>query len=184
MLTQIRLVSSHAVADPALEAFVQALLCPSEALQVLRGYYTDALHETLLTRLAQLRANDAAGEQKVRRLQKWRLRRVLAFIDANIDKRITLDVLAQVAGMSRMYFAAQFRAAIGQSPRDYLTFRRICLAKRMLRDPARSIVDIAMDVGFQTQSHFTAVFKRTAGTTPARWRELCVEDIEQDELKS
>ena len=178
MLTQTRPASSHAADDLALEGFVRALLCPNEAQQVLRGFYTDALHETLLIRLAQLRAHDAAGQQKVGPLQKWRLRRVLVFIDANIEERITLEVLAQVAGMSRMYFAAQFRAATGQSPRDYLTFRRIGKAKRMLRDPARSIVDIAMDVGFQTQSHFTAVFKRTAGTTPARWRELSAGDNE------
>jgi AraC family transcriptional regulator len=100
------------------------------------------------------------------------------FIDANIDERITLEVLARVAGMSRMYFAAQFRAATGQSPRGYLTFRRITLARGMLRDPVRPIVDIAMDVGFQTQSHFTAVFKRIVGTTPACWREISADESE------
>ena len=176
MLSQTTTPSGPAPADPALERFVCALLRPDEARQVLRGFYTDALHEILLTRLASLRANDAGADRRTGPLPKWRLRRVLDFIDANIEERISLDALAQVAGMSRMYFAAQFRAATGQSPHDYLTFRRIGLAKRMLRDPARPIVDIALDVGFQTQSHFTAVFKRIAGTTPARWRAFGTEE--------
>jgi AraC-like DNA-binding protein len=178
MRTQTTL-PAYGSGDMVLEGFVRALLGPDDARQVLRGFYTDALHETLLSRLASLRANDAAAPgQKVGPLPKWRLRRVIGFVDANIDERISLEALAQVAGISRMYFAAQFRAATGQSPHDYLTFRRIDLAKRMLRDPARAVVDVALTVGFQTQSHFTTVFKRIVGLTPARWRELCADEVE------
>jgi AraC-like DNA-binding protein len=45
-------------------------------------------------------------------------------------------------------------------------------AKTLLAKPGSSIVDIAFSVGFQTQSHFTTVFKRLEGITPNRWREL------------
>jgi AraC-like DNA-binding protein len=170
----------HPAGDVVLERFVRALLAPDDARQVLRGFYTDALHTTLLSRLAGLRANDSDAGQRVNPLPKWRLRRVIAFVDANIDERISLEALAQVAGISRMYFAAQFRAATGQSPHDYLTFRRIDLAKRMLCDPARAVVDVALNVGFQTQSHFTTVFKRIVGLTPTRWRELCADEVGSD----
>jgi AraC-like DNA-binding protein len=97
---------------------------------------------------------------------------VCEFIDANIEERISLGALAQVAGVSRMYFAAQFRAATGLRPHDYVVRRRIKLAKEMLAGSDRSIVDTALSVGFQTQAHFTTVFKRIEGFTPHRWREL------------
>ncbi len=55
-------------------------------------------------------------------------------------------------------------------PHSYLIHRRIALAKKMLSVPGTAIVDIALSVGFQTQAHFTTVFKRTEGVTPCKWR--------------
>jgi AraC-like DNA-binding protein len=154
-----------------IERFIGALLPPNEASQVLRGFYTDALHTTLLSHLADLRGTDEPGERhKLNPLQKWRLKRVCEFIDANIEEKISLKALAQIAGVSRMYFAAQFRAATGFRPHDYVIRRRITLAKEMLSEPGRPIVDVALSAGFQTQAHFTTVFKRIEGLTPHRWR--------------
>jgi AraC family transcriptional regulator len=159
--------------DSVIAQFIEVLLPPDEARHVLRGFYTDALHTTLLDRLAELRSTvGKGGGRRLNPLPKWRLKRVYEFVDANIDERISLEVLAQVAGVSRMYFAAQFREATGLRPHDYLIRRRIALAKKMLLGPDRPIVDIALSVGFQTQAHFTTVFKRIEGFTPHRWRAL------------
>jgi AraC-like DNA-binding protein len=159
--------------DSVLSKFIQLLLPPDEAGRVLRGYYTDALHSTLLDRLAELRNADGPCDgRRLSPLPKWRLKRVCEFVDANIEERISLGALAQVAGVSRMYFAAQFREATGLRPHDYVIRRRINLAKALLAVPDRSIVDASLSVGFQTQAHFTTVFKRIEGITPHRWREL------------
>jgi AraC-like DNA-binding protein len=83
--------------------------------------------------------------------------------------------MAAVAGLTRMHFAAQFRAATGMRPHDFLLQRRIDRARRLLRDPKLALVDVALSVGFQTQAHFTTVFKRFAGDTPNRWRRLALE---------
>jgi AraC-like DNA-binding protein len=157
--------------------FIESLLPPTEASQVLRGFYTDALHTTLLSHLAELRSADGAGTgRRLNPLPKWRLKRVYEFVDANIEERISLEALAQIAGVSRMYFAAQFREATGLRPHDYLIRRRITLAKELLATSDQTIVDVALSVGFQTQAHFTTVFKRVEGFTPHRWRELqCAE---------
>jgi AraC-like DNA-binding protein len=158
--------------DPVMARFIEVLLPQNEADQVLRGFYTSALHATLLSRLSELRAADGKGaRRKLNPLPKWRLRRVYEFVDANIEERISLEALAHVAGVSRMYFAAQFRAATGFRPHDYLVGRRIAIAKEMLSVSGRAIVDVALSVGFQTQAHFTTVFKRVEGCTPHRWRE-------------
>ena len=70
-----------------------------------------------------------------------------------------------------MHFAAQFRAATGLRPHEYLLRRRIGRAQEMLLETGRPVADIALSVGFQTQSHFTAIFKRFTGQPPLAWRQ-------------
>lgn len=146
------------------------LLPPHEAHRVLRGDYTDALHTALLEQLSSLRTARRTASPHPQPLPKWRLDRVCRYIDSHIDQPISLPVMAGIAGISRMHFAAQFRAATGLRPHDYLLRQRIAVAKSLLTDPARPIVDIALSVGFQSQSHFTTVFKRHLGVPPNRWR--------------
>lgn len=105
-------------------------------------------------------------------LQKWRLRRVQEYVLDNIGEPIRLHDLAKVAGLSRMHFAAQFRAATGCSPHDYVTQQRIDCAKAMLSRSAEPLVQIGLSVGFQNQSHFTTVFKRVTGDSPAKWQRI------------
>lgn len=132
-----------------------------------------ALRLALIARLLGMAAaapSEPAPTGTVRALPKWRLRRVLDHIDAHIAGPITLADLAAVAGISRMYFASQFRAATGMRPHECVLRKRIEHAQRLLVATTGSLVDIAGDVGFQTQAHFTTVFKRFVGDTPNRWR--------------
>jgi len=69
-----------------------------------------------------------------------------------------------------MHFAAQFRTAVGMRPHEYLLKRRIERAEELLKQARVSLVEVALTVGFQTQAHFTTVFKRFAGDTPYQWR--------------
>jgi AraC-like DNA-binding protein len=88
-----------------------------------------------------------------------------------LSEPISLADLARVAGLSPMHFAAQFRLATGHRPHEYLQLRRIERAKRLLLQPNVSLIDIALQVGFRTQSHFTTVFKRYIGKAPSHWRD-------------
>ncbi len=103
-------------------------------------------------------------------LPKWRLMRVQTYIETNIGGRITLANLAAAAGLSRMYFAKQFRATTGMRPHDFVLRKRIARAQQMLAATSDTLVDIALSVGFQTQAHFTTVFKKIAGNTPYQFR--------------
>ena len=103
-------------------------------------------------------------------LPKWRLKRVQQHLTENMAEPITLADLANAAGLSRMHFAAQFRAATGCRPHDYLLQQRIEHAKSVLANTDTPLVEVALSVGFQTQSHFSTVFKRLAGETPGRWQ--------------
>jgi len=70
-----------------------------------------------------------------------------------------------------MHFAAQFRAATGQRPHDYLLQLRIERARELLLTSRLPLVEIAFEVGFKTQAHFTTVFARFVGETPNAWRQ-------------
>src|ERR1700678_1354767 len=84
-------------------------------------------------------------------LTKWRLKRVLTYIDEHICESMTLAILAPVAGLSRMYFAAQFRAATGCRPHECVLRKRIERAQQLLLDLAEPLVSVALIVGFQSQ---------------------------------
>jgi AraC family transcriptional regulator len=103
-------------------------------------------------------------------LPKWRLTRVQTYIETNIGERITLANLADTAGLSRMYFAKQFRATTGMRPHDFVLRKRIARAQQMLAETSDALVDIALSVGFHTQAHFTTVFKKISGNTPYQFR--------------
>lgn len=135
--------------------------------------YADAVRLALVARLMSdsSERRNAAGACRMKvPLPKWRLKRAVAYVEANHAQTITLNDLAAAAGLSRMHFAAQFRAATGLRPREYVLQRRVAIAQQLLVNTPNSVVDIAMTVGFQTQAHFTTVFKRFVGDTPYRWR--------------
>lgn len=110
--------------------------------------------------------------RQVQALQKWRLKRVFEYVDLHLSAKITLAELAGVAGLSRMHFASQFRAATNLRPHEFVLRRRILRAEELLQNTTTPIVEIALTVGFQTQAHFTTIFKRFVGSTPNRWRAI------------
>ncbi|WP_245258290.1 helix-turn-helix domain-containing protein [Rhodopseudomonas palustris] len=104
-------------------------------------------------------------------LPKWRLKLVANYVSEHLAEKVTLADMAAAARLSRMHFAALFLRATGLRPHEYLLKRRIAAAQELLQTGDLPIVQVAMQVGFQTQAHFTTVFKRITGHTPAKWRQ-------------
>jgi AraC-like DNA-binding protein len=135
--------------------------------------FARCIGQTLAMHVARLEC----PQTKVNALPKWRLRRVEEYVKANFERCISLSDLAKVAGLSRMHFAAQFRTATGYRPREYLLHQRIEHAKSLLSSTETPLAEIALVVGFCTQAHFSTVFKRITGETPARWRCACKNEL-------
>lgn len=107
-------------------------------------------------------------------LPRYRLKRVIDYIDENLSGDLALAQLAAVAGMSPHYFAGLFRQSTGRAPHRYVLMRRIDLAKQRLRDRRSSVIEAGLDAGFQNPSHFARVFRKWVGVTPSRFRsETC-----------
>jgi AraC-like DNA-binding protein len=169
---KVLVVDPRVVREPAVERLVEALLALDGVERGLVALYVEALCLAILTRLLSMRGDSdlpAAG-RRMAPLPKWRLKRVVDYVNAHLASRITLADLAGAAGRTRMHFAAQFRVATGSRPHDFVLRRRIERAQQLLRDPGLALADIALSVGFQNQAHFTTVFKRFTGATPHRWR--------------
>ena len=82
----------------------------------------------------------------------------------------TLDELADAAGVSRSTLADRFARYLGQGPMAYLTDWRLELAAESLRTTSRSVLDIAADVGYESEAAFNRAFKRRFTLPPARYR--------------
>lgn len=168
---RVELESIGFVQDTVIERLAQALLRVEDAGEFGR-LYAETVGLAIVSRLLGRRRASATGASGggVAPLPKWRLRRVVQFVDANLDQPLSLADLARAAGLSRMHFAAQFRAATGFRPHEYMLRRRIEQAQDRIASTAEPLVDVALSVGFRTQAHFSTVFKRFAGATPQEWR--------------
>ncbi|SLN49496.1 HTH-type transcriptional regulator YesS [Roseovarius albus] len=98
------------------------------------------------------------------------LSRALGVIHADPSKGWTLESMAREAGMSRTGFAVRFAEKIGMPPLRYLTYWRMQLACKALRETRKPLAEIAEDVGYQSESGFSRVFRKEKGLPPARYR--------------
>lgn len=99
-----------------------------------------------------------------------KLRRVIDFIEANLNASIGLDDLARAAGLSANHFLRVFKLATGETPYHLLRARRLERARQLLADDAMPLAELALECGFANQAHFTAAFTREIGISPGRYR--------------
>ncbi len=92
-------------------------------------------------------------------------------IDARYREPLDVPALAAVAHLSPAHFSRQFRAAFGESPRQYLITRRLERAAALLRTTDRSVADICLAVGLRSVGSFTTSFGRAYGLTPTAYRQ-------------
>lgn len=105
-----------------------------------------------------------------RGLPATKLDQVVSFIEDRLGDGLKLHELAATVRMSQFHFARKFRLSTGQSPHAYLTLRRMERARRLLRETEMPLARVAREVGYQTQAHFTGVFRRYVGLTPRTFR--------------
>lgn len=103
-------------------------------------------------------------------LPHWRLKRALQLIENNCSRIPPLSELAGAVNLHEASFCRAFKQSTGLSPHHYLLVHRIDRAKEMMKDPSRTLTDIALDCGFNSSSQFSVVFKRIVGRPPRNYR--------------
>jgi AraC-like DNA-binding protein len=98
------------------------------------------------------------------------LRRVREHVEMNLGERIDVGHLATLTGLSACHFSRAFKQSVGMPPHRYLTSRRILAAAKMIESTNLPMAEIALELGFSDQSHFTRVFTAHIGQSPSRFR--------------
>jgi AraC family transcriptional regulator len=105
-----------------------------------------------------------------RSLTRTHLQQAIDYIHTHLDRDLSLAELASAINISPTYFASLFKQAMGISTHQYVIQQRVEQAKMMLKRTDLAIADIALQVGFSSQSHLTQQFKRVTGMTPKQIR--------------
>jgi AraC family transcriptional regulator len=98
------------------------------------------------------------------------VRRVREHIDANIEQRISVEMLANLANLSVCYFVRAFKQSVGLTPHDFLIHRRVERTKELLSETNLSLSEIALAAGFADQSHCARRFREHVGMSPRDYR--------------
>jgi AraC-like DNA-binding protein len=96
--------------------------------------------------------------------------RVLALLHERPGDPWTLETLGEQAGLSRSVLHERFAHFVGQPPMQYLTAWRMQLAAARLRNTDAKLIEIALDVGYESEAAFSRAFRRAVGEAPGAWR--------------
>ncbi|MDB6095245.1 MAG: hypothetical protein JWM32_2807 [Verrucomicrobia bacterium] len=164
LVAQRRLFSGHRIAR-ALNDIVavhgsSAVLGPAQASAHLAG--------VLLALLAEPRQPRPGGAA---RRDQTRVQAMVEFMAENLSRPLDHRALEKSSGLSPSRLQALFRNVTGYPPLDYLRRLRVEEARRLLADNRLSVKEIAARTGFRDASHFSKVFRRVDGLSPAHYRD-------------
>lgn len=95
----------------------------------------------------------------------------LAFIDENFtDPDISLNLVSEELELSPSHFSTIFSQSLGKTFVEYITGKRIGLAKKLLVENNQKLADIALDIGYNDPNYFSYLFKKKEGISPKQYR--------------
>jgi AraC-like DNA-binding protein len=144
------------------------------------GWSTRYLESAVLLLLHEVCNELKVGQQHQRRaeartggLSAWAQRKILDYLQENLDQKVDLDTLASQVRLSRFHFSRAFKKTFGVPPCQYQMRLRISKATELLRDTRSPITDVALDLGFPTSAEFARAFRHAMNCTPREFRQRC-----------
>ena len=122
--------------------------------------------QELVVRMLRVEARKLLLEESARRAARHGLAAAAELAKQRMHEPLRVSDLAEAACMSEPTFYRTFRNEFGITPVAYLTRLRMERARDLLRDPLRSVTDVAASVGFNSVSHFIRVYRQHVGQTP------------------
>lgn len=157
--------------DRMLSALLGQLRAELTARHRPSALFVQGIAQTLAVYLARTYTDTSASPLRQHAgLPAFRLRKVTDLMERQLTEEFDLDRLAHAAGMSEFHFSRLFKKATGFSPSHYFIRLRMAKARRLLRETGRSVIDIGLDVGYSSPSHFAHIFRREVGVSPTDYR--------------
>ncbi|MGE7109734.1 helix-turn-helix domain-containing protein [Lysinibacillus sp. NPDC047702] len=149
------------------EAWISNRVCSSlstSEMAIMQGRL-----QQILAMMVQLdeQANQWQNEEKTKLVQK-----TVQYIEQHYDEDLTVEQLANMAGMVRWQYSQQFKTLTGKKPTDYLTHVRINQAKELLRNSTEPLSKIARQIGFKDEYYFSRCFHKLTGNTPREYANI------------
>jgi AraC family transcriptional regulator len=169
---EVELRASRKFADPRLSAMVAAVHAEMVAGFPSGRLFLDSVEQAMAVTLVNSHAVRHRPVQIYRGgLGSARLRRIKELVHAKMEDDLSLDEMAQSAGLSTAHFARMFRKSTGETPHQFVLRQRLERAKSMLLAPDARVLDVAVACGFKTQQHFAQAFRDLWGITPTEYRQ-------------
>jgi AraC family transcriptional regulator len=149
--------------DARFQHLAWALRAELEADDASDPLFAESLCTAMVVRLA---GGAPSPDGRRRTLAPRAAARVIEYIEAHLDERLTLAELAALVDLSVPHFKVLFRETIGMPVHQHVVRRRVERAKALLLQGRLSVNQIALDVGFAHQSHMAHWMKRLLGVTP------------------
>jgi len=168
----VELRGAHKLADARLRALVAAVNAERVAGFSSGRLFLDSIEQALAVALV----NNYSVRRSSPRIYRGgltpaRFRKVVELVHTEMDGDLSLEELADAAGLSITHFAEMFRQSTGQSPHQFVLHRRVDRAKEMLRAAESRVLDVALACGFKSQQHFARVFRSVCGASPTEYRQ-------------
>jgi AraC family transcriptional regulator len=103
-------------------------------------------------------------------LAGWQRRAADAYIEEHLNQQISLATLARIARLSQYHFCRAFKQSFGIPPLAYHLRRRMQRAMVLLSDPAASITEVGLTLGYSNSGSFSLGFRKITGQTPRDFR--------------
>ncbi|MBD2102526.1 AraC family transcriptional regulator [Leptolyngbya sp. FACHB-261] len=168
---RVELASTFKHRDRQIEWIVRSLQREMQTAALGSRLYLDSLTNLLAIHLLRHYTLQPLKQSKPEPgLGGLKLNRVIDYINAHLEQEIQLADLAQVTNFNPCYFASLFKQSMRISPWQYIMQQRVERAKKLLEQHNHSILEVALQCGFNSQSHFTYQFRRLTGMTPNAYR--------------
>ena len=105
-----------------------------------------------------------------RHIPRWQVRKALEYLQETYTQEFSLERVSAAAQLSKYHLERVFKKATGLRLHNYVVMLRVERAKEILAGTSRPIADIALELGFADQSHFSNVFKQIIGLSPRSYR--------------
>jgi AraC-like DNA-binding protein len=105
------------------------------------------------------------------------INKIRFLIRENVDNEINMQNIASKFNMGYSYFRKMFKKYTGVSPKQYHIQLKLVRAKELLLNTNKSVKEVCFDLGFQSTSYFSRIFKQKMGITPNLVKEMQDENI-------